>query len=1152
MAEGAVITTETLELARVQQRRRLKELLQIKAELEDIKKTSKIEEMDLKWIRDISATLEGDKSTYTSVANLLADREPSEEKRETDEPIAAAYKKEMATVLNLCTYCNSMKLIFNSSMELVDSMNDIDTLLKEDSSRNFTETIKELKCDSSQLKKFLIESPVPRTHKIRKDAKETMLRASTLVVKLSKPMPADVKPEISTHDDTLGNMKMTPFNPPMFSGEQKDWTGFWSEFKPIHDTTHYTPSNKLSYLRQAQKDPVLRRQIGANIDNGDAYEDVIAGLREQYDRPRAMHKIYVNQLLEMGPIKPYKTSINSCLSTIKTTWDGLTRLGQCDASSIFTTFLEGLLPKDLKSKWEDETIKMKVVPELDQLVAFLKERSTQDQYADKGPPTPSYSEKKYPSKNKSSGIGSKGSVHVATSQPQQSSPAVAEPKAPKPAAQSKNMSNKSKPSLYPCIQSAVRHTMLTTVTSSRKEKTTSQRKEFVRVHSLCQKCLKPGHRVQECRNRNSCRVCEGEHHFLIHTTDRSNSNVPAAAGTVNHTSVTSSDNSFNRNKLMMTCEAVATGPTGKSMQVRALLDSGADVSSITTKVAAHLNLKKLNTTVAIATFGSNQEQVCSATNFTLSSLSRKDWSHQVSAVIIDHITDEHPKQDASQVKEMPAVKGLTPADPNFHRPGRIDVLLGADVLPYIQTRSGPESSIIAVETVFGHAFMGTYQSAGSEQPTKATIQVAISQPSPSQEDQLSSALTRFWEMEEPPSQKPAFTIEEKIVQAEYALTHSYDPIAEKYTVVLPRKPEELKLGESRSRALQRFHQAEKSLLRKGIWSTFQQVVQEYLDLDHARLCTPAELLLPPSESYHLPMHSVVKASSTTTKVRVVFDASAPTVSGLSLNDILAVGPMLHPNLDQILLRFRSYRVALSGDISKMYREILLSPSDQQFHRFMWRPQVDQEVKTYCMKRVTFGVVSSPYLAVQTLQQTATDHGQDYPVAQYHVHNSFYVDDLLGGADTVEGAVALQSQLSEVLTKGGFTLRKFRSSSAEVLSKIPTELVEPMPSKELVDCHATSYPKALGVSWNSVRDTMSTDVLTQGTFSPTKRGILSDISKTFDVLGWIAPVILPMKMLLQELWKLKVDWDDPLQEPLRVSHQIWRDELPLLADLELSR
>ena len=245
-------------------------------------------------------------------------------------------------------------------------------------------------------------------------------------------------------------------------------------------------------------------------------------------------------------------------------------------------------------------------------------------------------------------------------------------------------------------------------------------------------------------------------------------------------------------------------------------------------------------------------------------------------------------------------------------------------------------------------------------------------------------------------------------------------------------------------------------------------------------------------------------------------------------------------------------MALTGDIQKMYRESLLAQPDQQYHRFLWRAQVDQPIREYVMNRVAFGVASSPYLAVQTLQQTAADFGQGCPGSEHHIHNSFYVDDLLGGADSAVEAVALQKEITSVLTKGGFSLRKFRSNSPTVLASIPPDLIEPMPNKDLIDCHSGAYPKALGVRWNSEKDTMSVDVCSQAKYALTKRGNLSDISKVFDVLGWITPVILPMKLLMQELWEPEIKWDDHLDEELKSCHRKWREELPLLSDLELSR
>ena len=327
---------------------------------------------------------------------------------------------------------------------------------------------------------------------------------------------------------------------------------------------------------------------------------------------------------------------------------------------------------------------------------------------------------------------------------------------------------------------------------------------------------------------------------------------------------------------------------------------------------------------------------------------------------------------------------------------------------------------------------------------------------------------------------------------------------------------------------------------------------EYLDLKHARLVTAEEMKTPQEKSYYLPVHGVHKQSSSTTKLRVVFDASAQTSTKISLNDTLAVGPTLHPTLDKILLKFRTYKVAITGDISKMYREVLLSPPDKQLHRFLWRPQKDQPVHGYCMERVTFGVASSPYLAVKTLQQTAIDFGSSHPTASWHVAHSFYVDDLLGGAETVKQAIELFHNLREMLGKGGFDLKKWRSSSPEVLRVIPEELKEPVPTQELVDMGSASYPKALGVSWDSRADTIATHVELPSAFVSTKRGILSDIARTFDVLGWISPVILQTKRLIQELWRLKLGWDEEVPGNVKLKHEVWREELPLLQTIKMPR
>ncbi len=210
-----------------------------------------------------------------------------------------------------------------------------------------------------------------------------------------------------------------------------------------------------------------------------------------------------------------------------------------------------------------------------------------------------------------------------------------------------------------------------------------------------------------------------------------------------------------------------------------------------------------------------------------------------------------------------------------------------------------------------------------------------------------------------------------------------------------------------------------------------------------------------------------------------------------------------------------------------------------------------------MTRVTFGVSSSPYLTVRALQQTALDVGHEYPLAKPHMTTSFYVDDLLAGTNTPEQAFLLQQELRALLLRalllrGGFDLRKWRSSSPQVLKYLDSSLLEELPVKDLTDDHSSLHPKALGVEWDTLTDTMSTSISLTSTFTPTKRGIISDIAKTFDVLGWIAPSIILMKILYQRLWEVKIAWVEEIPMTFQEQHLKWRNQLSLLSTIRLPR
>ena len=116
--------------------------------------------------------------------------------------------------------------------------------------------------------------------------------------------------------------------------------------------------------------------------------------------------------------------------------------------------------------------------------------------------------------------------------------------------------------------------------------------------------------------------------------------------------------------------------------------------------------------------------------------------------------------------------------------------------------------------------------------------------------------------------------------------------------------------------MRRYLQNEKTLKRKGQWEKFQTAVGEYADLHHAEPVPSADLCKTEADCFYLPMHGVVKEASTTTKLRIVFDASAKTSTGYSINNSLLPGPTLYPLLVDILLNFRRYPIAMSSDSSE--------------------------------------------------------------------------------------------------------------------------------------------------------------------------------------------------------------------------------------------
>ncbi|XP_062541377.1 uncharacterized protein LOC134209407 [Armigeres subalbatus] len=211
-------------------------------------------------------------------------------------------------------------------------------------------------------------------------------------------------------------------------------------------------------------------------------------------------------------------------------------------------------------------------------------------------------------------------------------------------------------------------------------------------------------------------------------------------------------------------------------------------------------------------------------------------------------------------------------------------------------------------------------------------------------------------------------------------------------------------------------------------------------------------------------------------------------------------------------------------------------ADQLLQCILWRSCPDEPVKSYKLTTVTYGTSAAPYLATKCLQRLGSEGETTHPVAAKTVKKDFYVDDLLTGTDKLDEGKALVADLIDLTNSAGLILRKWSSSSDELLSDVPIGLRDERTSFELDS--STSAVKTLGLIWEPAADIFRFTIPNLGSeASITKRTVLSELAKIFDPLGLIGPVVVQAKIFLQTLWKQKCDWDDSLPEELQ---RIWTE------------
>ncbi|KAL7289498.1 hypothetical protein TKK_0016684 [Trichogramma kaykai] len=275
--------------------------------------------------------------------------------------------------------------------------------------------------------------------------------------------------------------------------------------------------------------------------------------------------------------------------------------------------------------------------------------------------------------------------------------------------------------------------------------------------------------------------------------------------------------------------------------------------------------------------------------------------------------------------------------------------------------------------------------------------------------------------------------------------------------------------------------------------------------------------------YFLPHHAVVKDSRTTTRVRPVFNASARNSAGHSLNEHLMTGPNLLPQIVLTLAHWRNYPIAFVADVSKMYLQVRLHPEDWRPQTLLWRDDPLKEMENYVLTTVTFGSGPSAFLANRTLRQLAEDEGEKYPLATPIVRQEMYMDDVLSGAFDIKVAMQKRDQLNALFSARGFTLAKWMTNDDQMLHSFGPDSL----AKESTLKVGLGF-SVLGLVWEPRTDVFRFNVSIEPLTNPiTKRKVLSCIAGMFDPSGWIAPVLISMKIFMQSLWLLTEEWDTPL-------------------------
>ncbi|XP_044740084.1 uncharacterized protein LOC123301412 [Chrysoperla carnea] len=610
----------------------------------------------------------------------------------------------------------------------------------------------------------------------------------------------------------------------------------------------------------------------------------------------------------------------------------------------------------------------------------------------------------------------------------------------------------------------------------------------------------------DCRSEKTCLKCKIRHHTLIHVTW--NSTVPtsmtspstsrpptesaaASEATVNH-ALSQNMSNLPSTVLLATAQVKVTSPDGNITTARALIDQGSEISFISERLVQQLHLQRTHPSVSLIGVGAVQ---CSTTrgvvSINLAPVFASELCLGATTYVLPKLTSILPSMKPSK-SSWAHISGLRLADPLFMKPGSIDLILGAKIYGSIilaETIIGPPLTPIAQSTIFEWILSG---------PVAQDSPVSIAKIHHCSLDfHLDKQLEQFWIQESiTENQGSELSLEEEDCEQQYVSTVSRNETG-RYIVRLPLKGSPKKLGNTRSSAIKMIQSLQHKLNSNPEYRhLYSEFLREYEALIHMSKASPT--LVEGKPIFYLPHHGVFREVSSTTKLRVVFNGSYRSSTGVSLNDILHTGAKLQTNISDVLLWFRQYRYVFAADIEKMFRQILIHQEDWDLQRIWWFS--DNNLQEFHLRTVTYGLACAPFLALRTINQLIIDHGHQFPLAIGPLTKGRYVDDIFGGADSLSECLRIIKEVDSLCNAGCFPLQKWISNVPSVLSNI---LHERHAKEPTIIIDESSAVRTLGLLWKPSSDQFQFSVTSNTVQQVTKRNVLSRISQVFDPLGFIS-------------------------------------------------